>query len=371
MEYKYISADNHLDLLWMPGSLWQEALPAKLRAIGPRVVETDDGAFWEWEGKRRGKSAAGSDNARHIEAFRKQGVAIEDGALPPSEARYLLEHMDLSRIYASVIFGDVRKWNIADPELLLAVYRVYNDWCLEMNRAAPDRIVFLPQVPTALPEKCPDEIRRVARLGARGIDFSPFDVAEPVHDEIWEPIWAAAAETGLVISIHIGGTADSAIPPNRRGRRLAFLSTAPFNIANTCAEMLFAGVFERYPDLQVLFGECRIGWVPFLIQWMDRQVVERTPDPTAPLSLWPREYIARQVCFAFEEDYIGARLMEHDWSHLKECAVWGSDYPHPQGTWPDVSPPIDRMFESIDPAIARRVLFDHAAELFRIDGPDG
>ena len=369
MVYEYISADNHLDLLWIPGQLWQERLPAKLKAIGPQVIETDDGTFWEWEGKRRGASADGRDNAKYIALFQEKGVTIEDGALPPSDPKYLIEHMDLSKIYAGVSYGDVRKWNIADPELLFEVYRAYNDWCVEINKTNPDRVIMLPQVPTALPERVPDEIRRVAKMGARGIDFSPFDVAQPVYNEVWEPTWQAAAETGMVVCIHIGGSADSAIPPNGRGKRLAFLSTAPMNVANTCAQLVFCGAFERHPDLQVMFGECRIGWVPFLIQWMDRQVIERDPDPTAPLSLWPSEYIARQVCFAFEEDYIGTQMLKFDWSHLQECAVWGSDYPHPQGTWPDVSPPIDKMFETVDPAIRRRVLFEHAAELFHIEGP--
>jgi len=371
MTYDYISADNHLDKLWIPADLWRERLPRRLREAGPKVVETDDGTMWEWEGRLRGAAADGADNASHIERFRRKGVAIEDGALPPSDPKYLIEHMDLSRIYASVVFGDVRKWDIDDPQLLLEVYRAYNDFCLEINRAAPDRIHMLPHLPTALPEACPGEIERVAKAGARGFEFCPFDVARPVWDEVWDPTWAAAEACGLVLCAHIGGAAASAVPGYGRGAHHAFLSTAPFNIANMCAEMIFSAVFERHPKLMVLFGECRIGWLPFFIQWMDRQVVERKPDPAVPISLWPSEYVARQIRFAFEEDYVGARLIGHDWSHLEGCVVWGSDYPHDQGTWPDVSPAIDKMFEGVDPKVRRAVLFDRAAELFHIEGPDG
>jgi predicted TIM-barrel fold metal-dependent hydrolase len=369
MQYEYISADNHLDKLWIPGNLWRERLPAHLREAGPKIVESDSGTSWEWEGRLRGAAADGADNAKYIERFRSKGANIEDGALPPSEAEYLLEHMDMSKIYAGVTFGDVRKWDVADPELLVAVYRAYNDFVLEINQANPDRLVMLPNIPTALPEACPAEIERVAKLGARGVEFCPFDVGKPVYDEVWEATWAVAEDTGLAICAHIGGKADSAVPPYGRGASIAFLSTAPFNIANTCAELIFSAVFERHPKLQWLFGECRIGWLPFFIQWMDRQVVERKPDAGVPITLLPSEYIDRQIRFAFEEDYIGTRLLEFDWSKIQNCVVWGSDYPHDQGTWPDVSPPLDKMFEGIDPTLRKAVLFDRTAEMFGIKGP--
>ena len=51
--------DNHLDKLWIPADLWQQRLPARLREAGPKVVETDDGTSWEWEGKLRGAAADG------------------------------------------------------------------------------------------------------------------------------------------------------------------------------------------------------------------------------------------------------------------------------------------------------------------------
>ena len=62
-------------------------------------------------------------------------------------------------------------------------------------------------------------------------------------------------------------------------------------------------------------------------------------------------------------------MMKLDWCNLGDVAIWGSDYPHPQGTWPDVSIPIDKMFEGVPADIKQRVLWDHAAEMFNIKGP--
>ncbi len=64
MNYEYISADNHLDKLWIPADLWQQRLPKRLRDACPKVVESDDGTSWEWEGKLRGAAADGADNTR-------------------------------------------------------------------------------------------------------------------------------------------------------------------------------------------------------------------------------------------------------------------------------------------------------------------
>ena len=49
--YRFISADDHIDLRWLPKDLWTERLPSKLRQRGPRVVENEKGSYWTWEGQ--------------------------------------------------------------------------------------------------------------------------------------------------------------------------------------------------------------------------------------------------------------------------------------------------------------------------------
>jgi len=368
-EYLFISADNHLDTHWCPKNLWQDRLPQKFKEIGPKVIEGENGSQWTWEGKLWDKSADGSNSAQFLKPFRDHGVDLPDGALPPADPKILLDHMDQSKVWSSVVFASVRKWNVSDPELLFAVYRAFNDYAMEMNTLDPDRIFILPALPTKYPEECVRELDRMIKAGAKAVEFPPFDVAKPVYDEVWEPVWKMASDAKVPLCIHIGGAADAPLPPYHRGAQIAFLATAPFNLCNTFAQLVFCGAFERNPDLKVLFSECRIGWVPFAVEWCDRQVEERAPDPSAPLSMLPSEYAKRNCAFTFEEDYVGCEMMKLDWCNLGDLAMWGSDYPHPQGTWPDVSIPIDKMFEGVDPAVKQRVVWDHAAEMFRSNGP--
>ncbi len=119
MDYKYISADNHLDLIWTPRNVWQDRVASRWKDAAPRVVETDRGTFWEWEHKLQLPAADGRDNAMcRQRTFGKRGVETPEGSLPPSDPALLLAHMDLAHIYACVIYGNTRKWAIADPELL-------------------------------------------------------------------------------------------------------------------------------------------------------------------------------------------------------------------------------------------------------------
>ena len=84
----------------------------------------------------------------------------------------------------------------------------------------------------------------------------------------------------------------------------------------------------------------------------------------------PSDYVKRNMTFTFEEDYIGAKMLDkdwaHEWAHIGKCVIWGSDYPHEQGTWPDPQAAHDRMFAGLDPALKREILFDRASRLFNV-----
>jgi hypothetical protein len=217
MTYRFISADNHLDLLWMPADAWQQRLPARFREAGPRVVETERGSFWQFEGEQRGAAADGSSNATMLRILRDRGFDAPDGTLPPSDPELLLHYMDQCGTYAAVTFGGVAWKVINDPELLKAVYAAYNEFAIDVGRATNGRVVILPNVTARFAEECPAQIEALARRGIKAVEFPYWDVREPLYEEVWEPTWRAAAEAGVVICGHLsvpGGPANAA--PRRR-----------------------------------------------------------------------------------------------------------------------------------------------------------
>jgi predicted TIM-barrel fold metal-dependent hydrolase len=352
----------------LPKNLYQERLPVKFRENGPRVVDGADGSFWFWEGKRRRESADGSSNATLLKRFYPK-ADVAPGALPPTTPAILLEHMDRARVYAAVFFSDTRKWAIEDPELRLAVTRVYNDYVMELNAQSPERLMLLPQVPTYNAGAAAGELRRVIDKGAKAVEFHVFDLEKPIYSGAFDETFAIAAEAGVPLCTHIGDGAGVPYPPNERGSSFAHFSIAPFSIARYIPQFVFTGAFERCPNLQVSVAECRIGWLPFLFAWMDRQVEVRPPDPTVKLSLKPTEYVRRNMTFTFEEDKLGAQMIQYDWSMLKDVAIWGSDYPHEQGTWPDATEMLDEMLVGLTDEEKRYVTCDHAARIFNVKVP--
>jgi hypothetical protein len=108
-----------------------------------------------------------------------------------------------------------------------------------------------------------------------------------------------------------------------------------------------------------------------LLQWMDRQAVER-PGLFADTGLkeMPSEYVKRQVTITYEEDYVAGMLLNHPASGMADILMWGADYPHGQGVWPDADEVMEKTFAGIDPAIRRRVVFDRCLEMFHLKGPE-
>lgn len=367
--YRYISADNHLDLKWMPPDLWQARVPAKYRDRAPKVVDEDGKKMWTWEGNLHGPSASGDDNIGELQesAFGKSGVELQPGSLPPSDSEILLAHMDLAHIWSHMIYGPTRKQRFNDLELDLICNQAYNDFLLELNSAAPERIVGLPNVPNKAPETCVDEVRRLAETGIKGVEFSIYTAAEPVWSPVWEPLWSLLEEAGIVLGFHIGAAAGEPYPPNEFGRYPAHFCYSPFATQTAMAQIIFSGALDRHPDLKVVFAECRVGWLPFFIEHMDRQARERPTD--VPLSLQPSEYWQRQVAATFEDDVVGAKLLKEDWSHLKGTVMWGADYPHNPVSWPNTDELMGWLMEGVEPDVVHDAVYGRAADFYKITPP--
>ena len=110
MNYRIISADDHIDLQWLPKDLWQKRVSASWRARAPKVVETPEGPSWvcgddRWDswGGRRG--AAGAQGGRRT-ALERGGV-LEPGVLRPTTTELRLEDMDRDGIDATVMYGPI------------------------------------------------------------------------------------------------------------------------------------------------------------------------------------------------------------------------------------------------------------------------
>src|SRR6185369_7502049 len=179
------SCDDHLDLWNLPRDVWQDRLPAALRERGPRVVDNGGTECWVADGAIMG--FYGMKLLKDYSAIARAG--IDDDGFRAANPTLRLQDMDRDGVYVSVIYGpNLFGMPIADPELKAAVLAAYNDWGLEFNRQAPERLCVLPVLPTHAPEAAAAELERAARLGHRGAILSPFEFR--CTAPAWESFWS-------------------------------------------------------------------------------------------------------------------------------------------------------------------------------------
>ncbi len=375
MEYRIISADDHIDMQWLPRDLWRKRVPQSWRDRAPKVVETADGPYWmcgddRWDpwGGRRG--AAGAMGGRRL-ALERGGV-LEPGVLRPTTTELRLADMDRDGVDATVMYGPIVPLLIKDPELRQVCYRAYNEWLAEFCATAPKRLVGAGLIPIDDPEAAAEEVRHLKRLALRTGMLLAARVELPLWDRAWDPLWEAAAGTGIVLGFHLGGglrtvtfSGPKAADAGNMGVRV---SCSTLQMDEPLAAVVFSGALERYPALRIVLAETGIGWLPYMIERMD-DTYQKFLDAGEywrahgglRLTMEPSAYFRRQVWATFQTDYAGLRLLDV----LGERRVmWASDYPHADSTWPDSRKAVEDNFKDVAPAARRRILCDNARELY-------
>ncbi len=353
-DLRLISSDDHMDIHVLPPDVFEKRLPKALRERGPRVVPTDDGPFWQVEGRLispSGRKPTGLIRSEH-HGFR------------PGQPETRLEDMDRDGVYAQVVYSPMTtQLQIQDGELREASMRAYNDWAAEFNRAAPDRIVLLPHLPAHDPKVAREELARCARLSHRGAILGQDEAPEPIFEKSWEPFWDVAAETGLPISVHLGPKARSLKMAPGSWRSPAFVAIIPMQLDETLVGLVFSGMLEKRPNVKLVLGEGGLGWVPYVIERMDHEhhkYYDKTTDHR--LSMLPSEIFRRQVFCTYEEERIGVQLIPEIGV---DNVMWASDYPHGDSTWPHSRKVLaESPLAALGESVLRKVLHDTAARIY-------
>ena len=187
------------------------------------------------------------------------------------------------------------------------------------------------------------EVHRVAKMGVKGVELSCSWDMEPMWHPMWEPLWEAINESQLPLHFHTFPSVDpklrAAVTGGRPALRYSSICLFQMTLGNILTALMGAAVFERYPNFRVVFGESGIGWIPYVLDRMDYEYQDQYRD--IKLKLLPSEYWRRQCSATFQYDRIGTKLIE---DMGVETLMWGSDYPHPDGIWPDSSKYIEKQF---------------------------
>jgi predicted TIM-barrel fold metal-dependent hydrolase len=375
MQYRRISADCHLDLPWLPPDLFTSQARREFKDRMPYVVDGPDGPRWTTKaGINMGLvCGVGSTGAKFVpgQNYRVDKMAetglYEDGrrgVRRPGDPEQRLKDMDRDGVDAEIIFGILGvAARVEDPEAANEMLRIYNDWLKDFCSHYPERQIGLACLPYGDIDAAVTEVYRVAKLGLKGLELSCSWDMEPMWHPVWEPLWRAVSDVQLPLHFHTFPAIpvklrDRLVGPMRRAAHFTSVAGFQMNLVNIISALIGAGVLERYPRLRVSFGESGIGWLPYALDRMDFEWEDRFRDL---IPMRPSEYWRRQCKATFQFDRIGAKLVEQIGV---ESLMWGSDYPHPDGVWPESSRYIAEQFAELPPEVVHKITCENAGRFY-------
>lgn len=385
INHPFVSGDSHLEV---DSRVWIDRVPAKHRDRAPRVVRTADGAdAWLVEGQPLRTNSSDLYGGKGRESWVPTGQRYEDtpGTGPGSQR---VKEQDLDGVSAEILFpaqvaGPSLWRSIADDDAYLSVVQAYNTWLAEdYCSEAPDRLLAAGVLPWTNVADCIAEMERCMKLGLRTVCLGAFPNGKGYPTPEDDRFWAAAVDQNVPIAVHV--------QLNRTGSRQGPLfkypidspaSGGPGGIVGQVAhdkfcrlggvnavQLIFAGVFDRFPTLKIDFAENQIGWLPHFYEQADERYDRHWYWAEKMLGMpklqrMPSEYLREHCLWGFQGDRAGVEMRHHmGVDHL----IWASDFPHQESNWPESRKVLDRNFEGVPSDEVFQMVVGNVVEFFHL-----
>jgi predicted TIM-barrel fold metal-dependent hydrolase len=369
-----VSADGHVSA---PPSVYAEYLEVRFRtAVYDLCRENDDylNVF----------GVLGRPDAEDLSVLDTRGRLASGGEFGAWDATRRLAELDAEGVAAELLlpvtqcsttpfFSAVNRPRV--PELRVAGAWAHHRWLADMMATGDGRLYGVAEPVSCLEM---DEMVGMVRWAA-GHGFVaatvPGATAEPglppLYDSYYEPYWATCDDLGLPLSVHAGwgrpigalwdvvsaiGNTDLCMPDIVDA--VSRLDLAPRLVM---WQLMLGGVFDRHPNLKLVLTEMRADWLPATLARLD----ERFSRGDTLLAMKPSEYFERNVVVVPSSirpsevemrDQIGVARM-----------LFGMDFPHPEGTWPNTWEWLRSVFVGVPEDEVRMILGENAIAFFGLD----
>jgi predicted TIM-barrel fold metal-dependent hydrolase len=253
-----VSADSHWEIT---EDIFYEYFPQHLKEKAPRVWFDK---YWRI-GYRNEKEAYPAGEKAEMGLVRSVGQGVWD-----MEVRYrdmAVEGVDKELCFPHSLLGFARFPELEVQEYL---YRAYNEYMAKRSRDSGGRSygvgIFSNWWDPAAAERA---MQQIVDLGLKTF-MVPVTPGKNIvdgkniayGDVILDRFWDVVDEAGLPVSFHVGEGIDT---EHRGGLGATVLHMmAPFR--RPFGELVFGGVFDRHPDLQIVFAEGGLSWVAPALQ---------------------------------------------------------------------------------------------------------
>lgn len=394
-----ISVDDHVI---EPRDLWTSRLPPSLRDRAPHVEKTMAVAGgWEFGGWKFIEDPDHPDAKpadvwiyEDSRVMLQRGFAsagLERGELDDNPLSYdndmrpgcyqqgpRLMDMDQNHTEASLCFPSVSRFcgqffmDRKDPTLALECVKTYNDWMIDewCGGDARGRLIPVTLIPLWDVELAAAEVQRCADKGSHAIAFSeaPHALGLPsMHSGQWDRLWAVCDDTDTVINMHIGSSS----------RRPVTSEDAPHIVTSALLweygmkgliDWIFSGTLERFPTLHVAFSEAQAGWMPYVLERMDKlwernEAVDNIRDQVPNR---PSTYVSGRIFSCIFDDLVA--LKNRDAIGMSQI-MFESDYPHADSTWDYTAETAEKLCDAagLDDHERWQLMRGNAISCFRLD----
>jgi predicted TIM-barrel fold metal-dependent hydrolase len=186
-----------------------------------------------------------------------------------------------------------------------------------------------------------------------------------IHSGHWDPLFAACSDEGTVLCCHVGSSSRST-PAALDAPASVKMTTSSMMSISTLVDLLWAGFWERFPDLRFSLTEGDIGWIPYFL-WRAEHVQQRHSGWTKhhfPDGTGPADVFRTHVLCCFISDAVGVRLLE-DFNVDNVC--WESDFPHSDTSWPNGPESVAELMRDLPDDVVAKITHENAMRHYRFD----
>jgi predicted TIM-barrel fold metal-dependent hydrolase len=354
------SGDSHYN---EPPDLYA-ALPAELRDRMPRSVKSEDGSY-------ETIYVDGTSFQRPMPRIGvvkgNKGRTLSEALQAPGASDWKVRRQDLDDegIWAEVIYASVGFWNsmITDPGLIREATKAVNEWSARVQQESI-RHVMPAQVSSLDIDDAVAEVSRAAGLGLKAIGLppgSPKGVPD-FNRPYWDPLWDAAEEAGMVLTIHTGPpVGEDPIHHHGPGAGTMNYLYACYGGMDMAASMAASGILDKRPTLKLLISEAGASWLPFIGDRLDEAFRQHAEFVRDHLTRMPSEILRSQVYASFQHDPTAVLTVS---AMGYPNVLWGSDYPHIEGTFGHSQKTLHELLDDQPADVSFRIRQGAFLELF-------
>jgi predicted TIM-barrel fold metal-dependent hydrolase len=396
IDFKLISVDSHMTEHPDCFKRVQKEFPER----APRVVENPDGVgkglWFVMEGLQPmhvGYFALGnvvekphgrkdmliyrnSDEFKNTVTKFREEYRYEDHKADWSAPEYLAalekDGVDIALVYASWARYN---FHLEDQKLQRSLFSSYNEWMFEWVSYAPKQLFFAPLLSILDVDQACKDMRDYVKRGCKTVHLPTQIIGSGFYEDKYDKLWATAVDLNIPLSVHANSSQGRPMKLHGLSKRendpRKYIIRGDFNPNGGpqagwefMSNLIFSGVFDRYPTLKVVASEFQMSDAAAAYEAIDYRVGRAaTYDSERNVNKrWPSEYLAENCYFGFEDSR--ATVLTTPFFG-KDNFMWSNDYPHFQTPWPHSVRIFEENCEGIDPAIQRKIGRDNANKIYK------